>query len=358
MIEEPIHLLTGANERFAPGLMVAVASALASIAAPAGTVVHVLDGGLSQPSKQRLERVTRRLGATLRLHNIRTADFDGFRPGPQGSTMTYARLRMGSFIKARRVIYFDSDMILFGDLRSIWDRPLESTVAMASRDRKVLFLPDDCPWPLSSTEASLPYFNSGFLVVDLDQWRSLDLESQALSLAREQAHACRWHDQTILNYLLRGRIQLLSDSWNWQREALPQPPEFDTLVLHFTTPKKPWLFWGADLRFRLWRCLYRLLFGSCLALFLHRDRWLGLLSGGWETLVRTSPWLHGIYLKYLAALPKDSSPGRLDYYQSGNGRPLCNSEMQMQNAILEAAKTRWKHRLNGAPGGQRSLRSS
>lgn len=341
MTEDTVHLLTGGDEGFLPGILVASISALSALGPHRPAIVHILDGGLTNAGRLAIEKTCRNWRSEVRFHSIDTRCFSGFRPGHAGSTMYYARLHMGSFVDASRVIYFDSDMLIQTDLSSLWDRELDAAIALVAPDRKVVRLAEDCPWPLTLAEKSGRYFNSGFLLIDLDAWRSNGLERICLDLAAQNPDACHWHDQTILNYVLRTRTGWLDPAWNWQYETLPAGADYNA---HFTSRRKPWLFRGPGLRYRLWRTASEIAGISFFSLFLHPTRWAGWTGGFIEEILRRTPPLRRLYS---SVLPRQS-PKRA-YYTTGEGGPAGDAELKNPHPAIEALKDRLNRRRLPTP---------
>lgn len=228
MNHDPIHLVTGGDLRFLPGIQVTVASALIEIPEDRAVVFHILDGGLGDEARQGLEGLGQRChsGAKLIFHTVPEASLDAFVPWPGNSRMYYARIGMASLLAGvKRVIYLDSDLLMMGDLCELWESDQGDSVAMVCRDRKVLRLSQDSPWLLAPHEAGLPYFNSGVMLVDLDKWRAEQVEQKCLDLISKPCGTYRWWDQTILNYVIRGKVGFLPSQWNWQSEEVPAPGE-------------------------------------------------------------------------------------------------------------------------------------
>jgi hypothetical protein len=215
---------------------------------------------------------------------------------------------------------------------------------LAAADRKIRHLRDDCPWPLSDPDGEAPYFNTGVMLVDLRRWR--EEESQAMKLAGEAGEKCQWYDQTVINYLLRERIGTLPEEWNWQIESLPV--DRDISAIHFTTGKKPWLYLGPDVRFRIWRAYYALAAGSSLPLFLRRDALPGLFHGLVETLLRKSPGLRDAYVRLLGifrqstrdAAKERKIAGTIAYFTTGPGGPAGDSGSARDNALVAKLRRR------------------
>lgn len=344
-----IHIVTGADEGFAPGLLVAVASALASLLPERPATVHILDGGLTSTTIRRLEKLAGRIhkGSRLVFHAVQEEKFAGFKAGIRNSRMYYARLGIGSLVSADKAIYLDADVVVLGGLARLWELGMDGKMILAAADRKIRHLREDCPWPLSDPEA--PYFNTGVMLMDLRSWREEGAESHAMKLAGEAGEKCQWYDQTVLNYMLRDRIGKLPPEWNWQREAVPG--DRDIFAIHFTTGKKPWLYRGPDVRFRIWRAYYEFAAGSSLPLFFRREALPGLYFGLFETLLRQSPVLRSWYVRLLETRlrttrdpeKKRKIAGTAAHFTAGPGGLAGGSETARGHAVAAAVRNRLRN---------------
>ena len=314
MIDDPIQIVTGGDLRFLSGVQVTLSSALIGIPEERSVVVHILDGGLGNDARNNLQELARRCHRHVQVvfRSVPKSSLKAFVPGPGNSRMYYARIGMGSLMTdVERVIYLDSDTLVMGDLSILWETDSAGAIVMACNDRKVNNLSEDSPWPLSPEEANLPYFNSGVMLVDLNQWRAACVEQHCLALIHKPAGPYRWWDQTILNYLLKGQIEFLPQEWNWQSGDLPKLGDIPK-VIHYTTGMKPWVYWGGAFRFKVWRKCYQLCIGSPLGLFLKNDSWEGLIHGVFDELLNKSQLIRSLYLGHLKLILKVSrSPAKV-----------------------------------------------
>ena len=343
---DTIHIVTGADERFAKGLLVTVASALLSLPPERPATVHILDGGLTPATIGRLEKLAGRVhgSASLEFHAVSEEKFAGFKAGIRNSRMYYARLGIGSLVPADKAIYLDSDVVVLGGLAGLWELDMGGKMLLAVVDRKIRQLRMDCPWPIQDPDA--PYFNTGVLLMDLRRWREEDAGNRAMKLAGEAGEKCQWYDQTVLNYMLAGRIGELPEEWNWQKEILPE--DRDALAIHFTTGKKPWLHRGPEARFRIWRAYYEFAAGSSLTLFFNREAFPGLVYGLFETLLRKWPALRGAYVRALEILvrttrdteKKRGIAGTVAYFSTGPGSPAGDSGRARGDAVVAEVRER------------------
>ena len=347
---ERIHIVTGADEWFACGLLVTVASALLSLPPKRPATVHILDGGLAPETISMLEKLAGRIhqGSRIVFHPVSEEKFAGFKAGIRNSRMYYARLDIGSLVSADKAIYLDADVVVLGGLAGLWELDMGGKMILAAADRKIRCLREDCPWPIPDTDA--PYFNTGVMLMDLRGWREADAESQAMRLAGEAGEKCQWYDQTVINYLLRDRIGMLPEEWNWQREGIPDDRKI--FAVHFTTGKKPWLHRGPDARFRIWRAYYEFAAGSSLPLFLNRPALPGLFFGLLESLLRQWPVLRRAYVRLLGFRlrtardeeKKRRLAGTISYFTTGPGGLAGDSESARGDAVVAKVRHRLRNR--------------
>src|SRR5260370_9264679 len=103
---EPVVLALASNERYFPGMYCAVASALNHMSWTTSVNLWVLDGGISQPSKDRLERLVDRFGNQVRLKFVPADEsvFRGATLAPGESHMTFFRFFLPLLLVLPRLI--------------------------------------------------------------------------------------------------------------------------------------------------------------------------------------------------------------------------------------------------------------
>jgi lipopolysaccharide biosynthesis glycosyltransferase len=246
---EPVVLALTSDEGYFPGLYCTVASALSAVDPERKVDVKVLDGGLSQPSRDTLARLIERLGKRARLDfvNADPSIFDKATLGPGQSHMTYCRILLPQLLGVPRLIYLDCDVLVFRDLSELFDLELShGKILAAVPDSETLALADDSPIVAKSMKlpAEGAYFNCGVMLMNLDELRAQHFFQHAVELLNSWSGKYRFWDQSAINFLLYGRIDELPEHWNrasWRFDA--QPNNDLDCVLHYTTCA-PW-FGGA-----------------------------------------------------------------------------------------------------------------
>jgi lipopolysaccharide biosynthesis glycosyltransferase len=242
---EPVVVALASDERYFPGLYCAVASALSYLDGTREVDLKVLDGGISQTSRNILSRLIDRVSKSVRLEFVAVdpSIFGKATLGPGESHMTYCRILLPHLLNVERLIYLDCDVLVFRDLAQLFDLELApGKVLAAARDSETLSLADDSP--TIADAVNLPregaYFNCGVMLMNLDQLRKQDFFERAVEFLNRKS-AYRFWDQSAINFLLYGQINELPEYWNrasWRFDA--QQNNDLNCVLHYTT-SAPWL---------------------------------------------------------------------------------------------------------------------
>lgn len=170
------------------------------------------------------------LGRNFPNISIRTCDirpvfaenhlFTANRPG--FSPMAYARLMIPEILSTGycRALYLDGDMVAFRDVSELFHsnldgKPLGSTTDFfyaaqantAAGGKRRRYIQDIVG--VSDPES---YILSGMLLMDLRAFRQENLSEKLMAAACRRNW--RWHDQDVLNHVLRGRMKLLDPKWD------------------------------------------------------------------------------------------------------------------------------------------------
>ena len=167
---------------------------------------------------------------------------------------TYYRLFLASVLPANldKVLYLDTDMVVFGSLAGLWNTDIDTCALSAA----IEYLGDsvwhsnrlDCDFPLG-------YFNAGVLLINMVYWRENNIENELLEYAERNAKVLQFHDQDTLNYVLRDRrkempmkynvvdsylretknLYIKRSRWDEMFSAVKTP-----IIIHFTGEIKPW----------------------------------------------------------------------------------------------------------------------
>ena len=271
-----IQVVLAADSRFAMPLAVTVRSVLDSLAPPRKVAITILDGGLTLADKDRLSAswMSPNL-ASIEWRTVERSVLNALKVSGHVNEMTYFRMLVPEALPdaVKRVIYLDSDLLIRRDLSEIWDRDLDGSACLAAQDcaapyfdgaaalasfrQCAAYLVARRPVPNAQAlglEGSLPYFNGGVMLIDIDLWRRENVTRRLIECLRANHEHIRWWDQYALNVVLADRWKPLDPRWN-QGSHLYRFPDsrrspfdqetFDQLrsdpyIVHFTSAVKPW----------------------------------------------------------------------------------------------------------------------
>src|SRR5262245_22891392 len=246
---EPVVLALSSDENYFPGLYCAVVSALSTVDPGRKVEVKVLDGGLSPLSRDTLAMLIERIGKRARLDFVKTdpSIFDKATLGPGRSHMAYCRILLPHLVSVPRLIYLDCDVLVFRDLAQLFDFELPAAKFVAAvPDSETRSLAHDSQGLAEAMKlpAKGTYFNSGVMLMNLDELRKQHFFSCAVEFLSFWKSHYRFHDQSALNFLLHEHIEKLPEYWNLPSWCFDAQPNNDLdCVLHYTT-HAPWLGGG------------------------------------------------------------------------------------------------------------------
>lgn len=251
-----ISFATTCNDNYFQGLAVMILSTIISHSGPSNLKCYVLDTGISETNKDKLIKLCSAVSNKFQLHflTIDGTNFQGLNPDHGGGYSTYARLLIGSLLPESKVIYLDCDILSMKNIETAWNQTMGDNIMLATLDSvygetRPRSLSFDCPFLPESESSRYNYFNCGYFVVNLTKWRQFDVENKAIEAARSHEGYLRAWDQTLLNFVLRGRIGIidqshcLSASW----EDFPTSSN-----IHYISGNKPWNSWSSNPAYKAW----------------------------------------------------------------------------------------------------------
>jgi len=271
----PIVVVTACDENYAIGAAAAVRSAIGSVGSERRLRVFVLDGGITDPSKQRLMRSWDAPNVEVAWLLPDLTALGDLEVSGHVTVSTYLRILMAELLPAdvQRAIYLDADTIVTHDLNKLWSTDLKDAPCAAVQDyfhpylnppetlghqifcETVGFNPEPIPnYRELGLQGSAPYFNAGIMLANIDHWRRNRVAARALECLRTNRDHVTYWDQYALNTLFSGQWLPIDPRWNqnttifnvgdWKLTHFSQA-EFDQIraaprIIHFDYKPKPW----------------------------------------------------------------------------------------------------------------------
>lgn len=171
------------------------------------------------------------------------------------SIETYFRLFLANLLPKyiEKIIYLDCDIIVRKSLLDLWNIDLT--------DKAIAGVPDSATYDVSTYNRlkynpSIGYFNAGVLILNLKYWRTHSTTEDFLSFVKNYPERIVWHDQDVLNYVLREKKLSLNYKYNLQENFMfPEDRSLmlytdwdaiykagkDPVIIHYSGPRKPWI---------------------------------------------------------------------------------------------------------------------
>jgi UDP-glucose/galactose:(glucosyl)LPS alpha-1,2-glucosyl/galactosyltransferase len=242
-----IDIVTACDDGYAQHAHVLVESMLATNADCNFRVYVLVPTGFAHA--ERLNQLGTHVNCEIRLIEIDAALVGDLRVSGHITSAAYYRLLVGDVLPRdlKRVLYFDSDIVVAGDVLPLWRTDLDDHIIGAVADatpeeehervRRIVLT------------GGKSYFNSGVMLIDLEQWRAEDITGKALAFCRDYPDRLRYWEQCALNYVLAGAVLSLDVVWNMQNWHVGKAAAengrqslFESVrVVHFTA-LKPWFY--------------------------------------------------------------------------------------------------------------------
>ena len=168
----------------------------------------------------------------------------------------------------KKVVYLDTDIIVFGDLSELYDTDMDDAYIAGVHSLFHYLYRRHFPERLQIADMAC-YINAGIMVMNLDKIRNDKIQTKLTKLIGTYNDSV---DQHIFNRVCYGHIKLVSPVYNTNRthEWLYEHPEIfigltpqqvievkeHPMIYHYTGPQKPWRYF--DLRYSaVWLRYYK-----------------------------------------------------------------------------------------------------
>ncbi|MEI5680860.1 MULTISPECIES: glycosyltransferase family 8 protein [unclassified Mesorhizobium] len=156
------------------------------------------------------------------------------------TAVAYVRMLMPDLLNDRtgRLLYLDCDVVVNHSLAFLREFDLKGLPLAAVRSS---IAPDKLAAINAGIgrQADAPYFNSGVLLFDIDEWRRRDLGPRCMDYAANRKGPIHFHDQDVLNHVVGGDWAAIPGTWNRGVKGLSLEECEATAVLHFKGKRKP-----------------------------------------------------------------------------------------------------------------------
>lgn len=247
-----IPIVSAADNNYAPYLCVTLKTIIDHLSDDYAVAFYIIDDHISLDSKKKLAEVISNQTATIDYLEVDSELYANVMESDHITQTAYYRISLPDLLKDQnyeKVLYIDSDVLVLDDISKLYETNIGEKVVGAVVDPGQALA-----HPRLGIETDDYYFNSGLLLIDLDNWRKAQITEKTLTFLEEQIDKIIYHDQDALNGTLYGKWYALHPKWNVQTSLLferHQPPNDEyaklykeavrqPLIIHFTGHDKPW----------------------------------------------------------------------------------------------------------------------
>jgi len=259
-----INVAIASDESYLPGAIGALASVRIALEESFDLNVIFLHDGLSEASQEKCRLSVQKISGSTNFEFVKIdQDFSRFPRFPGATQLTYARLLLPDFTKCPRLLYLDADIMVLKSIAPLFEMEIHDSGVAGVIEPGIRTIGADfqlgCPF---SVNLEAPYFNAGFLVLDMIKIKKNGLFDRAFSILNQYPEFCKIWDQSPLNYVVNGCFTVLDSDHNFQNSRYYQSPvgfinplKNRSMNIHFIAPKcKPWQKYSAhpaDTMFRM-----------------------------------------------------------------------------------------------------------
>ena len=259
-----IPVFLASDDAYAPF----VATTIASIMDHTKSEVdfYILDSGITPHHKRKINTLSERYPHfSIRYLYIDTQKY--FRDFPKllhYSLSAYNRYLIADLVPdVKKAIYLDVDIIVRSDIQEFYNLSLDGYV-LGAVSEEVFNNSSDYIQRKKRLNLALShkYFNSGVLLLDLEQWRDRKIMPRLMDLTDQKKDLSYYVDQDVLNLLFENNYKILPARYNLQIwnifEKKISYTEWQTTILnpafiHFSSNFKPWCWQDVPYEKEFWK---------------------------------------------------------------------------------------------------------
>lgn len=211
---ETINILYSSDQNYAKQLAVSMVSLISNSNEDEFFKIHIIDNGIYDKTKTDIRSLLNENKAEIIWLNFDNK-LDALNLTGKFPRSAFARLFIADMLGLDKVIYIDCDMIVLQSLSPLWNMNLSDNLVMAVQDSV-----DISYRRLVGLKKENRYFNSGFLVINVSEWRKQKIAEQCIQYAHRWNGDIPHNDQGILNAVCKDKVKILPPCYNLQNPMI------------------------------------------------------------------------------------------------------------------------------------------
>lgn len=214
-------------------------------------IVTILSNNISDNSIGKINKLSNYYGQRIDVRHIAPSIFNNMVTIDRYPVTMYFRYLLPQLLQdTDKVLYLDGDILVRASLKNLFEIDLNGYACGAVVDQEC-----DNSLFYERLDITTDYFNSGVLLMNLEEWRRNDYSKKLISFVENHPEKCLYPDQDALNVVLSNKVLYLNLKYNLQERLLTQlhlchfndcryselhRAKSDAKIIHFCTSDKPW----------------------------------------------------------------------------------------------------------------------
>ncbi len=237
---ERIAIAFTVNDSYAQHCCVAMVSALENNKSEQ-LDIYIFTDYFSEKTRQLFEETVKRYGENHRIFFVIVDDsaLKGLRLNIEYITHhTYYRFLLPNLLPdLDRILYLDSDLVVDGPLRRLWETPLDGYLSAGVSDTWIEQF--NYKYRIGMAKQEL-YINAGVILMNLDLMRKEQIPDLLMQTALAKGRQLDYQDQDVINLVLRGRIKEVPGIYNHMASDDNSRQGRKPVIIHYNGDVKPW----------------------------------------------------------------------------------------------------------------------
>ncbi|EHY1139966.1 glycosyltransferase family 8 protein [Campylobacter coli] len=244
-----IHIFFTINDVYSQYLATCIVSILSNLNKEYIPYFYVIDGGISEKNKKKLESLNTDKEFYIEFITINQDLFKDLPNSSQAHISNETNYRfLVSTIKPNidKCIFLDVDLVVVGDISIFWEIDIDNYYMGA--------VSDQAPLSQNSWTLKLPlpydhlYVNTGVTLLNLKKWREDNIQELLFQNSTKYSSALMFPDQDTLNITLYNKIKYLPHVYNampvqtYYDENQKQEAFSNPQIIHWAGAHKPWKY--------------------------------------------------------------------------------------------------------------------
>ena len=246
MNKQVIPIFFASDDNYIPFLSVAISSLLEHASKDYNYDIIVLSSKLKEENIQKIKAYETE-GVSIKFEDVNSKieniiDDLSLRLRDYYSVSIYYRLFIPSlYPEYKKAIYLDADIVVIDDISKMYNEDLEGFLVGAVNDGVIMGheVFRNYAEQMIGIEP-VKYFNSGVLLMNLDEFRKDKIEEKFLHLLSKFNFDVICPDQDYLNYLCKDKVKYLDKGWDRMPLKDDAFDDNNLHLIHYNNFQKPW----------------------------------------------------------------------------------------------------------------------